>query len=93
MPERAKGKPKVKRDNRRGSANARGYTYRWQQAARAYLARFPLCAECGRQGKTTVAEVVDHVRPHRGDARLFWDSTNWQGLCAPCHNRKTGRGA
>ena len=23
------------------------------------------------------AEVVDHIVPHRGDGKLFWDEGNW----------------
>ncbi|WP_323784771.1 HNH endonuclease signature motif containing protein [Thalassovita sp.] len=37
------------------------------------------------------ATVVDHIKAHRGDERLFWDRTNWQPLCAPCHNRHKQR--
>ena len=29
---------------------------------------------------------MDHKRPHKGDYNLFWDSDNWQGLCASCHS-------
>ena len=25
----------------------------------------------------------------RGDQTLFWDESNWQSLCQPCHDRKT----
>jgi len=32
------------------------------------------------------ASVVDHIQPHRGDPRTFWDTTNWQSLCASCHS-------
>ena len=32
------------------------------------------------------ATVVDHIVPHKGDMALFWDKSNWQGLCAHCHN-------
>lgn len=39
-----------------------------------------------RQGRTVVATVVDHIVPHKGDKRLFWDSKNWQALCKPCHD-------
>ena len=41
---------------------------------------------CQQQGRTTIATVVDHIKPHRGDRRLFWDSDNWQPLCAPHHS-------
>jgi len=37
----------------------------------------------------TAAGVVDHIVPHKGDADLFWQRTNWQPLCKPCHDRKT----
>jgi 5-methylcytosine-specific restriction protein A len=34
--------------------------------------------------------VVDHIVPHRGREQLFWDESNWQALCKPCHDKKTG---
>jgi len=33
-----------------------------------------------------MATVADHIVPHKGDLKLFWDERNWQGLCAPCHD-------
>jgi predicted ATPase len=33
------------------------------------------------------ATVVDHVMPHRGDQRLFWDEANWG---ADVRARRTG---
>lgn len=77
--------------HRDGRENAfkRGYGSRWQKARIRYLRMYPLCAECLRQGKAVEATVVDHIVPHRGDQRLFWDESNWQSLCKPCHDRKT----
>lgn len=43
------------------------------------------------RGRLTPATVVDHVIPHRGDRKLFWDSSNWQPLCVECHNRDKQR--
>ena len=43
------------------------------------------------QGRRTPATVVDHIVPHKGDKKLFWDSGNWQPLCGPCHSRKTAK--
>ena len=57
-----------------------------------FLRGHPLCAECMKQGKLTPATVVDHIIPHRGDKKLFWDESNWQPLCESCHNHKTGSG-
>ena len=41
------------------------------------------------EGKITEAIVVDHIIPHRGDVKLFWDQSNWQPLCEHHHNVKT----
>ena len=49
----------------------------------------PLCLHCQADGRTVAASVVDHIRPHKGNQVLFWDSENHQPLCEPCHNRKT----
>lgn len=76
----------------RESAASRGYDKRWQAARRRFLRAHPLCAECQRNGVLTPATVVDHIIPHRGDERLFWDEANWQPLCKPCHDYKTGMG-
>ena len=45
--------------------------------------------ECEKRGKLTPATVVDHIVPHRGDRKLFWDEKNWQPLCKRCHDTKT----
>lgn len=79
-------------DRLRGGADARGYNARWRKARLLYLQRHPLCVECQREGKLTPATVVDHILPHRGDQRLFWDEKNWQPLCKDCHDKKTGSG-
>ena len=76
----------------RGSADARGYNAQWRRARKAFLQRHPLCAECLKEGRTTPATVVDHIVPHRGDTKLFWDEGNWQPLCETHHNKKTGSG-
>lgn len=71
----------------------RGYGGRWQKARKGWLDKHPLCAECEKAGRVTAATDVDHIIPHRGDMKLFWDSAkNWQSLCSACHKAKTGRG-
>ena len=75
---------------RRLQPHERGYTKRWRRAALRYLKRHPTCALFGKDTKCTgIAKCVDHLIPHRGDLRLFWDRRNWQGLCLRCHNRKS----
>jgi 5-methylcytosine-specific restriction enzyme A len=78
-------------DRQRPSAARRGYGARWRRARVAYLARHRLCMRCLVQGRVVPATVVDHVVPHRGDERLFWDEANWAALCKRCHDAKTAR--
>ena len=72
------------------SAGIRGYGRLWQKARKLYLAAHPLCVQCMKEGRYTKATVVDHIKPHRGDEILFWNQDNWQSLCKPCHDKKTG---
>lgn len=73
------------------STTQRGYDYRWQQARERFLAANPLCRFCAERNRTEVATVVDHKIPHRGDQSLFWDQSNWQPLCKPCHDGEKKR--
>lgn len=67
---------------------------RWYSTARWKRLRIQVltdamfsCAHCKRlEGKTSLL-VADHIRPHRGDASLFWDRANLQCLCKQCHDR------
>ena len=82
-------------DAKRGTVAARGYGNQWTEASKAYRALHPQC-ECTECLKLPVirrppSEVVDHRIPHRGDQRLFWDSSNWQAMAKVCHDRKTAR--
>lgn len=60
---------------------------RWREARKRYLDLNPWCSLC----PATPATVVDHIRPHRGDERLFWDASNWRPLCKRCHDAHTAR--
>jgi 5-methylcytosine-specific restriction protein A len=70
-----KCKPQVQKqwDDRRGTAASRGYDSKWAKARKAYLVKHPLCRECERKGRVSAATMVDHIIPHRGDMKLFWD--------------------
>lgn len=74
----------------RKSAYQRGYDHRWRKERAAFLSVNPWCALQGG-GCTKLAEVVDHIHPHRGDMVLFWNRENWQPLCAHCHNAHKAR--
>lgn len=72
---------KARFDQKRPTANQRGYNSEWAKARKQYLAAHPLCCRCGAP-----ANVVDHIKPHKGNHALFWDRFNWQSLCTPCHS-------
>jgi 5-methylcytosine-specific restriction protein A len=66
------------------------YTLQWSELRKAVLVDAAYtCAICG---VVQLALEVDHIVKHDGDPGKFWDRTNLQALCAPCHTRKTGRG-
>ena len=50
------------------------------------------CYQCAACGVVQANLAVDHIQRHDGDPAKFWDRENLQGLCAPCHSRKTTRG-
>lgn len=73
----------------RAHAAERGYGAKWQRERRKFLESNPFCVKCYEEGHITMATVVDHIVPHRGDQKLFWDRSNWQPLCEHHHNVKT----
>ena len=82
----------MSRDRLRGGADTRGYNAQWRRVRLAFLRKYPLCVECRKEGRLVPATVVDHIIPHRGDQKLFWDESNWQALCKHHHDAKTGKG-
>ena len=85
-------KPVNSRDRYRQPWSKVYTTTRWRAFRKNYLNRYPLCVQCDREGRTTAATVVDHIKPHRGDEVLLWAEANMQPLCKPCHDQKTARG-
>lgn len=76
-------------DERRESAAARGYDAWWRRLRKVVLSEEPLCRECSKIGRVVASAEVDHIIPHKGNMKLFRDRKNLQGLCKPCHSRKT----
>ena len=74
---------KARFDAQRPSARERGYDSKWDRERAAYLKAHPRCCRCGAP-----STVVNHKTPHKGDKRLFWSRSNWEPVCAPCHNGK-----
>lgn len=58
----------------------------WLKGRAWHLRQNPLCVFCAEAGRAEPATVVDHIIPHKGDVGLFFDTKNWQSLCAPCHD-------
>jgi 5-methylcytosine-specific restriction protein A len=56
---------------------------RWRKASEAFRAspKGALCGPCKQAGKIVASAAVDHIVAHNGDIRLFWDRSNWQGVC------------
>ena len=69
------------------------YDSQWQRVREAVIARDRhICRICGRptiDGHATLAPVVDHIKPHKGNAELFLADDNLQTLHKSCHDKKT----
>ena len=63
-------------------------TARWQRLRWDILVRdlFTCQCGCGRTLNDTSQLVADHIIPHRGDERMFWDRSNLQCLTKACHD-------
>jgi 5-methylcytosine-specific restriction protein A len=77
-----------------GPANS--VAQRWYDLARwarlreeVFVEQAYACAQCGR---VQLRLELDHIRKHEGQPGVFWNRENLQGLCTPCHTRKTRRG-
>jgi 5-methylcytosine-specific restriction protein A len=81
----------ARRDSIRLSSHERGYTSKWRKASKAFLDKHPWCTECMKHYIYEAATETDHIIPHKGNMKLFWDKSNWQGLCHSCHSRKTAK--
>jgi 5-methylcytosine-specific restriction protein A len=80
--ERAAGRKRF--DDARGTAASRGYDAVWQRLRLVVLREEPVCRKCQR----ALSREVDHIVPiAAGGERL--ERSNLQGLCKPCHSRKT----
>lgn len=75
--------------NHRPAYHAWYNTARWKQARRSFLTYNSLCVHCLQANRYTVATIVDHIKPHKGNIELFWLVSNWQALCKRCHDIKT----
>lgn len=82
----------VSASGRRPNPRDRGYDTRWEHSRKWFLAQHPTCIMCERRGVVRLATCVDHIIPHRGNMKLFWDASNLQSLCTEHHSEKTRAG-
>lgn len=66
-------------------------TKRWKRMSKDQLRKQPLCEECLEHNQVREAKHADHEVPHKGDAKLFFDTNNLRSLCPSCHSRKTAK--
>lgn len=58
---------------------------KWRAKRAAQLHREPLCRYCHELGRVKLADVADHIEPHRGDKHKFFYGA-LQSLCGTCHS-------
>lgn len=66
-------------------------SHKWQRLRARYMAQHPVCEQCDKNGKTSLAKVVHHVVPVE-DAKdlammevLAFDWHNLMAVCDECH--------
>ena len=81
-------RPNKEYDEYRGSSTSRGYNARWERVRKTWLKRNPECAYCPGDYKS-LAVLIDHFVPHRGNQQIFWNKEFWRGSCQSCHSVKS----
>src|SRR5262245_10072484 len=60
-------------------------SFRWRRRRTRHLRGQPFCQWCLTRGYIAEADVVLHVKPHRGNPHLFWNG-ELISLCEHCHD-------
>lgn len=63
------------------------YGASWRKRRNKYIKEHPLCEECLKEGKITVATEVHHIIPIKDGGTHDYD--NLMSLCKSCHSRIT----
>lgn len=71
------------------SRHERGYGTAWDKLRKVILTAEPLCRECKRTGRVTIATDLDHIKPKAKGGTD--EPANLQPLCRACHETKTTR--
>lgn len=73
----------------RNPAHKKLYGRAWKRIRDRYIKDHPLCEECHKRGKVTLAAEVHHIKPlSQGGTN---DNANLMALCTPCHSEITAR--
>lgn len=84
-------KPKQAWSHEGKTTTQRGYGWQHQKARAELLEREPLCRECAKHNRVTVAVIADHIIPLKEHGSRGRE--NLQPLCAECSKAKTAREA
>lgn len=78
---------KIYNKYQRDSKSNKRYGRAWKKIRDKYIKTNPLCEECKKHGRLTVAEEVHHILPlSRGGIH---NESNLMALCKSCHSRIT----
>lgn len=56
-----------------------------------HFRKYPLCVHCEAAGRVTAATQLDHIIPLSKGGDDIDVESNRQGLCKPCHDKKTAK--
>lgn len=62
------------------------HTSRWRALRAFILNRDPYCSRCDAKGISTPSDTVNHIVKAKDDPDRFYDETNLEGVCTPCHS-------
>jgi 5-methylcytosine-specific restriction protein A len=77
----------IDRERQRVKDNGAVYDKAWRKCRNAFIAYYPLCAECERNGRVTAAEHIHHIVPAKVDPSRRLDWSNLLSVCASCHSK------
>lgn len=77
--------------NRRATRQERGYGRSHELMRNLVLTEEPLCRACATVDRVSATVIADHIVPKAEGGTD--ERSNYQGLCEPCHRRKTAREA
>jgi 5-methylcytosine-specific restriction protein A len=60
----------------------------WRRFRNFYIGKHPLCEQCEREGRLTLAATIDHIVELKDGGKRLAEE-NAMALCWKCHARKT----